>query len=61
MNSDDTGTTNLLNALFSLPDQLVAAAFGSKDNATSFGANVPAVGTGAAMGSAECRAKCGLD
>jgi hypothetical protein len=60
LNADDTGTTNLLNALFSLPDYMVAAAFGSKDNATSFGANVPAVGTGAAMGSAECRAKCGL-
>ncbi|KAB5532670.1 RmlC-like cupin domain-containing protein [Coniochaeta sp. 2T2.1] len=60
LNSDDTGTTNLLNALFNLPDFMVAAAFGT-DNATSFGASVPAVGTGAALGSAECRAKCGLD
>lgn len=60
LNSDDTGTTNLLNALFSLPDYMVAAAFGAKGNSTSFGANVPAVGTGAAMGSAACRAKCGL-
>ncbi|KAH8912453.1 RmlC-like cupin [Coniochaeta sp. PMI_546] len=61
LNSDDTGTTNLLNSLFSLPDYMVAAAFGTKGNSTSFGANVPAVGTGAALGSAQCRAKCGLD
>ncbi|KAB5523989.1 RmlC-like cupin domain-containing protein [Coniochaeta sp. 2T2.1] len=60
LNSDDTGTTNLLNALFNLPDYMVAAAFGT-DNATSFGASVPTVGTGAALGSAECRAKCALD
>lgn len=61
LNSDDSGTTNLLNALFNLPDYMVAAAFGAKGNATGFGASVPAIGTGAALGSAECRAKCGLD
>lgn len=60
LNSDDTGTTNILNALFQMPDYMVAAAFGTKNNETILDANVPAIGTGAALGSAECRAKCGL-
>lgn len=59
LNSEDTGTTNLLNALFQLPGGMVDAAFGANGTA-SYGGSVPAIGSGSAMGSAECRAKCGL-
>jgi oxalate decarboxylase/phosphoglucose isomerase-like protein (cupin superfamily) len=59
LNSDDTGTTNLLNALFQLPSDMVDAAFGT-NGTSAYGGAVPDIGTGAAMGSAECRARCGL-
>lgn len=64
LNSADTGTQNLVNALFQMPSELVKAGFGGYGNKLDFDdvvKNVPAVGTGAILGSAECRKRCGLD
>lgn len=59
LNSDDSGTHNIANALFSLPNGILQAAFGYYQfdmNGTA--ASIPAVGTGSASGTKECLARC---
>jgi hypothetical protein len=58
LNSDDSGTLNALNFAH-FPQDLVAAAFGNPADGLNFG-SIPPVGTGSIMGSATCRAACGL-
>jgi len=66
LNSEDSGTTNLVNALATLPTPLRQAFFGNPSEgsaAHSFVAglnpgSVPAVGTGSILGDAACLAKC---
>ena len=58
LNSDDTGTTNLANAFFSLPANITDTIIGGGLSAQSILPRVPAVGTGSTWGPAECRAKC---
>jgi hypothetical protein len=61
LNSEDAGTHNIANALFSLPEELVKAAFGQDPaimNISAIAAMIPQVGTGSIMGSAECLAAC---
>ena len=62
LNSDDPGTLNILNGLWQMPQDIVRAAFGNSNvNVQDMGSRVPAVSYGAALGSAECLARCGLD
>jgi hypothetical protein len=61
LNSEDAGTHNVANGLFSLPPDLVQAAFGQNPmimNTTALAAIIPAVGTGSIVGSADCLAAC---
>ncbi|KAK1462393.1 spherulin-1A, partial [Colletotrichum cuscutae] len=63
LDSDDTGTLSILNGLFKLPNDMVQAAFGGISRSKSSegsGNRVPGVGTGAALGSEECLARCGM-
>ncbi|KAK1454764.1 spherulin-1A, partial [Colletotrichum melonis] len=63
LDSDDTGTLSILNGLFKLPNDMVQAAFGGISGSKSSeggGNRVPGVGTGAALGSEECLARCGM-
>lgn len=57
LNSEDAGTHNILNGLYSFPADMVGAAFGGE---APKGDGIPPVGSGAALGSAECRKKCKL-
>jgi hypothetical protein len=59
LNTEDTGTLNVANSLFSMPPALLNAALGYANvdlNATA--AAIPAVGTGSIRGSKECLARC---
>ncbi|KAF2477802.1 RmlC-like cupin [Lindgomyces ingoldianus] len=60
LNSEDTGTTNILNgALRNFPEDLMKAAFGDASlDIAKLGKNIPEVGTGSVLGSAECMQKC---
>ncbi|KAI0021721.1 spherulin-1A [Xylariomycetidae sp. FL0641] len=62
LSTEDPGTHSMANGLFNLPPDMVAAAFGNNLNLDmeELGKSIPEVGTGAAMGSADCRAKCGI-
>lgn len=60
LNSDDSGTLNVLPSLWSVPQDIVQAGFGrSSIDITDLGKDIPEVGTGAIIGSEECRKKCG--
>jgi hypothetical protein len=62
LNSDDSGTSNLLPALWTMPADIINAAFGQPGmNAQDVGRDVPLVGTGAILGSAECKKRCGIN
>ena len=58
LNSDDTGTTNLANAFFSLPSNITGPIVGAGVNTQSIFNQVPGVGTGAAFGPEQCIAAC---
>ncbi|KAL5116995.1 hypothetical protein ACEQ8H_005081 [Pleosporales sp. CAS-2024a] len=61
LNSEDTGTNNILPSLWDMPWDIIQAAFGNAGLDTqSTGGNIPAVGTGAIIGSAECKKRCGI-
>lgn len=54
----------MVNALFQMPSELVKAGFGGYGNKLDFDnvvKNVPEVGTGSILGSAECRKRCGIN
>lgn len=58
LNTDDTGTTNIANSLFSLPSDIVGTILGPNVNLNGTAGVIPAVGTGSSAGSAACLAKC---
>ncbi|OLN94110.1 Spherulin-1A 3 [Colletotrichum chlorophyti] len=61
LSSEDAGTHNVANGLFDLPSSVVAAAFGGNPLSAKFAQlrkGIPAVGTGASIGSAECLKRC---
>ncbi|CAA9956975.1 hypothetical protein CFE70_000556 [Pyrenophora teres f. teres 0-1] len=61
LNSDDSGTLNILPSLWTVPQDIVDAAFGDASmNKDDMGKGIPAVGTGAIIGSAECKKRCGI-
>ncbi|EUC49862.1 hypothetical protein COCMIDRAFT_83621 [Bipolaris oryzae ATCC 44560] len=61
LNSDDSGTLNILPSLWSVPQDIIGAGFGNDAfNAADVGKDIPAVGTGAIIGSAECKKRCGI-
>jgi hypothetical protein len=61
LNTEDTGTLNILPSLYTVPSDIIAAAFGADGMDTqSVGGNIPAPGTGAIIGSAECKKRCGI-
>lgn len=63
LNSEDQGTLNLLNSLYMFPDDMIKAAYGGGDsfaamNMSGVAGEIPPVGTGSILGSAECLAAC---
>ncbi|KAF2878093.1 RmlC-like cupin domain-containing protein [Massariosphaeria phaeospora] len=62
LNSEDAGTLNILNALWTFSPETVKAAFGNAELDTeTLGQRIPQPGTGANLGSFECLKRCGLD
>jgi hypothetical protein len=61
LNSDDSGTNNVLESVASIPVDIIRASFGDPDfPAEKFVGNVPKVGTGVIRGSADCMKRCGI-
>ncbi|KAF2819642.1 RmlC-like cupin [Ophiobolus disseminans] len=62
LNSDDAGTLNILPALWTVPEDIIRAGFGRKEsfNPQEVGMAIPRVGTGAIIGSEECKKRCGI-
>jgi hypothetical protein len=61
LNSEDSGTLNILPALWSVPQDIIRAGFGTPGmNTQDVGRDIPAVGTGAIIGSEECKKRCGI-
>lgn len=64
LNSEDTGTLNIVNGLFGLPRDIIAAAFGGDetllDKYDKLLEAIPDIGTGANVGSAECLTRCNI-
>ena len=58
LNSDDSGTTNLANAFFSLPQNISGTVIGGGINVATVDGRVPAIGTGANWGPEACIAAC---
>ncbi|KAF2845432.1 RmlC-like cupin [Plenodomus tracheiphilus IPT5] len=62
LNSDDSGTLNILPSLFSVPQDIISAGFGKAAMDTvDLGKGIPEVGTGAIIGSEECKKRCGTE
>ncbi|KAF2640052.1 RmlC-like cupin [Massarina eburnea CBS 473.64] len=62
LNSEDTGTLNILNGLWSMPQDMVRAAFGNANiDVSDLSHKIPDPGTGSVLGSAECIDRCKLD
>ncbi|KAF2115297.1 RmlC-like cupin domain-containing protein [Lophiotrema nucula] len=63
LDTADTGTTNVLNAMFdNIPQEILAASFGIPDfNVEEMKKGVAGVGTGSVMGSYECQKRCGIE
>lgn len=61
LNSEDTGTLNMVNGLWSMRDDMIRAAFGNSNfDVKGNGKDIPEVGTGSTYGSEECMARCGM-
>ena len=61
LNSDDAGTLNILPALWTVPSDIIQAGFGKPSlNTQDVGSDIPLVGTGAIIGSEECKKRCGI-
>jgi oxalate decarboxylase/phosphoglucose isomerase-like protein (cupin superfamily) len=58
LNSDDSGTTNLANAFFSLPGNITNTIIGGGLNAQAIDGRIPSVGTGSNFGPEACIAAC---
>jgi hypothetical protein len=61
LSSEDSGTLNMLPALWTVPQDIIQAGFNKPGlNTQDLGKDIPEVGTGAIIGSFECRNRCGL-
>ncbi|KAH7390726.1 RmlC-like cupin domain-containing protein [Pyrenochaeta sp. MPI-SDFR-AT-0127] len=61
LNSDDSGTLNILPSLWSVPQDIIQASLGNPNlNTDDLDKFIPGVGTGAIIGSAECQKRCGI-
>ncbi|KAH8727802.1 RmlC-like cupin domain-containing protein [Phaeosphaeriaceae sp. PMI808] len=61
LSSDDSGTLNILPALWSVPQDIIRAGFGDATlNTQDLGRDIPGIGTGDIIGSEECKKRCGL-
>ncbi|KAJ4347111.1 uncharacterized protein N0V89_011049 [Didymosphaeria variabile] len=61
LNSEDTGTMNIVNGLWSIRDDMIRAAFGNPTlDVKTTGKDIPEVGTGSTYGSDECMNRCGI-
>jgi hypothetical protein len=61
LSSDDSGTLNILPALWTVPQDIIQAGFGNAGiNTQDLGKDIPLVGTGAIIGSDECKKRCGI-
>lgn len=58
LNSDDSGTTNLANAFFSLPQNISGTVLGGDVNVASVYPQIPPFGTGSNAGPQACIAAC---
>lgn len=59
LSTTDTGTHNILNGLFQMPENIVDAAFGNpQGGARSWGKDIPPVAFGAVKGDPDCLARC---
>jgi hypothetical protein len=61
LDSDDTGTTNIVTQLLNFPPGMVRAAFGNNPflgNLSNLAAFAPGIGTGSILGDAACIAAC---
>jgi oxalate decarboxylase/phosphoglucose isomerase-like protein (cupin superfamily) len=58
LSSEDTGTTNLATAFFSLPANVTQPILGSGADLQAMANSVPAVGTGSNYGPEQCIAAC---
>lgn len=58
LNSDDSGTTNLANTFFSLPQNISGTVLGGGISVSNVFGRVPPVGTGSTWGPEECIAAC---
>ncbi|KAI1608604.1 RmlC-like cupin domain-containing protein [Exophiala viscosa] len=58
LNSDDTGTTNLANAFFSLPQNITGTVIGGGLNVATIDGRLPDIGTGSNYGPEACIAAC---
>jgi hypothetical protein len=61
LNSDDSGTLNILPSLWNFPTDIIQAGFHDPTiNTADLGRSIPEVGTGAIIGSEECKKRCGI-
>lgn len=58
LNSDDSGTTNLANAFFSLPANITGPIIGTGIDTATIQNIIPAIGTGSNYGPQDCIAAC---
>lgn len=62
LSDEDSGTSNLLNGLFQLPEDYVEAAFGNQAiDVNKTAAFIPPIAHNGAAGSFECMRRCGLN
>ena len=62
LSDEDSGTSNLLNGLFQLPEDFVAAAFGNTGlNVNKTASALPPIAHNGAAGSLECMQRCGMN
>jgi hypothetical protein len=61
LNNEDSGTLNILPSLWSVPADIIQAGFNDPSIDTAdLGRNIPEVGTGAIIGSEECKKRCNI-
>jgi len=60
LNSEDAGTNSIFNSALQFPSDYLQALLGQGFNVNATVAQLPAVGTGANWGAADCLARCGL-
>ena len=62
LSDEDSGTSNLLNNLFKLPEEYVGAAFGNQGiDVNKTASSIPAIAYNGAAGSLECMQRCRMN